>query len=126
MLIGLDFDLTYTADPIMWNSFIRMAQARGHTVAIVTMRCKDDTHPYLDGLSGDGIPIYYVSLGPIQPRTKVAAMAEVGLVVDIWVDDKPQYIYGTRGDWDMSAYRDWRASDLAHQRTLPPYTKLAA
>ena len=36
--IALDYDGTYSADPAMWNKFIKIAQAHGHKVTCVTMR----------------------------------------------------------------------------------------
>lgn len=38
MRIALDYDGTYTADPQLWDEFIRNAKARGHEVTMVTMR----------------------------------------------------------------------------------------
>jgi len=38
MLIALDYDGTYTADPIFWDTFIASAQSHGHGVACITMR----------------------------------------------------------------------------------------
>ena len=38
MLIALDYDETYTADPVLWDRFIGDANDHGHTVWIVTAR----------------------------------------------------------------------------------------
>jgi hypothetical protein len=44
MRIALDYDGTYTADPQLWDEFIRNAQSRGHEVTLVTMRSSDHEH----------------------------------------------------------------------------------
>jgi hypothetical protein len=49
--IALDYDETYTADKVMWGSFIGSAQARGHKVTFVTFR--PDYRPDLSGYNGD-------------------------------------------------------------------------
>lgn len=38
MLIALDYDGTYTADPVFWETFIVSARVHGHTVVCITMR----------------------------------------------------------------------------------------
>jgi len=38
MLIALDYDGTYTEDPVLWDLFISTAKERGHDVKILTMR----------------------------------------------------------------------------------------
>jgi len=35
MIISVDYDETYTRDKILWDSFIKQAKARGHTVLCV-------------------------------------------------------------------------------------------
>lgn len=38
LILGLDYDHTFTADPDLWRQFISDAQRRGHTVVCVTAR----------------------------------------------------------------------------------------
>ena len=38
MIIALDYDKTYTADPNLWDAFIKFAVFRGHKVICLTMR----------------------------------------------------------------------------------------
>ena len=77
MLIALDYDGTYTADPSLWDEFIRSAQARGHTVKIVTMR-----HPS-EAIVNPPVEVIYTS------RNAKSAY----LKPDIWIDDSPHWIY---------------------------------
>ena len=38
LVISLDYDRTYTADPGLWDQFIALARSRGHEVVCVTGR----------------------------------------------------------------------------------------
>ena len=86
MNIALDFDDTYTRDPIMWGKFIEMAKERGHDIRIVTFRKRTMTHPALDYMS-QMIPVIYTEY--IQKRKYTN---DIGWNVDIWIDDSPEYI----------------------------------
>jgi hypothetical protein len=77
MLIALDYDKTYTADPVLWDDFIQSAQDRGHTVKIVTMRRPDEI------VNDVPIEIVYTS------RKAKASYVKA----DIWIDDSPQWVY---------------------------------
>lgn len=81
MLIALDYDETYTADPALWEGFISMALARGHEVVCVTMRHE---HEPTDAMR---IPVIYTSR-----KAKVPFMTERGDFVDIWIDDRPHWL----------------------------------
>lgn len=88
LVIGLDFDETWTADPVLWQCFINLAIARNHTVVIVTGR---------KGLEGDveeisqatknKIPVVFAGSTP-----KRQAAEKQGFLVDIWIDDMPDMI----------------------------------
>ena len=81
--IALDFDDTYTADPVLWKLFVDSCIARGHDVKFVT---------YRDGRYGNhdieyaseclGIPIIYCA-GKQKQHCYDA---------DIWIDDDPSTI----------------------------------
>jgi hypothetical protein len=81
MLIALDHDGTYTADPLMWDALIFAALNRGHQVVCVTMR-----YPH----EQVALPceVIYTSR-----KAKAAHMATLGLAPDVWIDDKPQWIF---------------------------------
>ncbi len=78
MLIALDYDGTYTADPILWESFIKKAQERGHEVKIVTMRFPSEPLPDI------GLDILYTSR-----KAKFAALPQA----NIWIDDMPHFLF---------------------------------
>tara|TARA_R110000868_G_scaffold73387_3_gene212915 strand:- start:620 stop:865 length:246 start_codon:yes stop_codon:yes gene_type:complete len=77
MLIALDYDKTYTADPTLWNDFIAMAQDRGHEVKIVTLRYPTET------IENSPVEVVYTS------RKAKALIVKA----DIWVDDSPHWIH---------------------------------
>jgi hypothetical protein len=81
MRIALDFDGTYTRDPLLWDAFVHAALIGGHEVVIVTMRDESEPLPRLT------IPIVYTSR-----QGKVAHMARIGKPIDVWIDDKPQFL----------------------------------
>jgi hypothetical protein len=88
MRIALDYDGTYTADPGLWQAFIEIAKARGHEVVCVTMRNVDEV------MTPFGPSKYYFT----DRKAKVPAMAQEGINIDIWIDDQPQWLMGTRHD----------------------------
>lgn len=83
MRIALDYDGTYTRDPQFWNAMIEWATQRGHEVICVTMR--DAEQAYIGQMP---CPVYYSDMVP-----KAVYMAKLGIAVDVWVDDKPQWIF---------------------------------
>ena len=77
MIIALDYDKTYTADPAMWSDFIQLAQDYGHEVKIVTMRYP---HEIIDS---PPLAVVYTSR-----KAKGTAFK-----ADIWIDDSPAWIF---------------------------------
>ena len=77
MFLALDYDKTYTTDPVLWDTFIQMAEDRGHVVKIVTMRRPDET------IIDPPVEVIYTSR---QAKSKV-------IFADIWIDDSPHWIY---------------------------------
>jgi|688.fasta_scaffold278122_2 hypothetical protein len=77
MQIALDYDKTYTADPELWEKFIGLAQARNHSVCVVTMR-----YPY-ENIKGLTVPVVYTSR---EAKVK-------HFIADVWIDDSPNWIY---------------------------------
>lgn len=75
MIIALDYDGTYTADPMLWLPFIAMALQRGHRVVCVTMR-------YPEEAIDMPCEVVYTS-------RKAKAIA---FKADIWIDDNPKWL----------------------------------
>ena len=80
MIIGLDYDGTYDRDPALWNHLIGLATSRGHSVVVVTQRYEHEPIHLVDL----DVPIFYTGR-----ETKVAHMADLGIEVDVWIDDDP-------------------------------------
>jgi hypothetical protein len=81
VLIALDHDGTYTADPSLWNAWIENAQEHGHEVLCITMRYP--TEPI-------SMPCEVVYTSRLA---KGPHMAALGRMPDIWIDDKPHWIF---------------------------------
>mgnify|MGYP000243998587 FL=1 len=77
MLIALDYDKTYTVDPVLWDDFVQIAQNRGHVVKNVTMRRPDEA------IIDAPVEVVYTS------RKAKAAVVNA----DIWIDDSPHWVY---------------------------------
>lgn len=82
MLIALDYDQTYTTDPALWDEFINRCISRGHEVICITLRYPKEAIADLP------IPIHYTSRKAKSDFCKVNSIK-----VDIWIDDKPAYIF---------------------------------
>ncbi len=89
MILGLDWDETFTADPELWAAFVRIAGRRGHRVVIVTYRYPrhvGDIRRMLRRLRLR-VPLLATSRRPKRPY----ALAH-GFDVDVWIDDLPELI----------------------------------
>lgn len=98
MVIGLDYDDTFTRDPAGWTQFINLMTKRGHSVYIVTWRCE----------GGEILPVYAdmqywkaecEGIYPTGRKAKAKFMAEQGILVDVWIDDNPAAILHTMEGW---------------------------
>ena len=90
MVIGLDYDGTFTADPELWRRFIADAVLCGHKVVCVTGRkvAIDFTRsPRLP----DCVPVVLAG-----DEWKREAAARAGHLVDVWIDDMPEMVAPTR------------------------------
>jgi hydroxymethylpyrimidine pyrophosphatase-like HAD family hydrolase len=87
MLIALDYDGTYTADPELWQQFIQQAVARGHEVLCVTMRHEHEGADMCQKLRERAKVIF------TGRRAKAAAMGELNVRPSIWIDDNPHWIF---------------------------------
>lgn len=88
MKIALDYDKTYTVDPMFWDKIIDLAKERGHTVSFVTMRYPTQKEE-LKIAEHFNIPIPVVYTGR---KAKVQYCLNNGIEFDIWIDDKPYYL----------------------------------
>jgi hypothetical protein len=87
MLICLDYDGTYTADPIFWDQFIDNAKASGHRVICTTMRYEDEGDEVKEYLESRVEAIYFTSRSAKKPW-----LLQRGIKPDIWIDDMPEWL----------------------------------
>lgn len=76
--IALDYDGTYTADPQLWDEFIKFARLRGHIVKILTMRYQN----YKETVKEPPCEVIYTG----------RKAKESFYLADIWIDDQPRLI----------------------------------
>jgi hypothetical protein len=92
MIICIDYDDTYTADPEMWDTFAAQAIARGHDVWCVSARADEfmDKARYSIGLViGDT-----KCVGTNGAAKRDYLFKTRGVYGDIWIDDMPETVSG--------------------------------
>lgn len=78
--IGLDYDETFTADPVLWGQFIALVKLAGHEVKFVTYRSpKFNNDDICSDASECKIDVIFTS-----GRQKCNFYD-----ADIWIDDSP-------------------------------------
>lgn len=110
MRIALDFDQTYTLDPEVWDNVIAGFHLFNHEVMIVTVRHPYwDAHPFLDVLQDAGVRVIYT-----DGKAKKKYCEELGINIDVWIDDRPQTILGDSA-WNHTHpdLRQWRLDNYA-------------
>jgi hypothetical protein len=93
MNIGFDYDNTYTRDPAFWDSFLNAARVRGHKVYLVTMRTPAEGVQVFHDLTGKVDGICFTSR-----RGKQKYMYEMGISIDVWIDDMPLFVLQDAAD----------------------------
>lgn len=104
LTIAIDFDKTFTADPVMWRRFVVLALGSGHRVVMVTGRADRVMHSDPSRHWGNEVraalaeqrltvvlPVLFAGDMP-----KRLAAEQAGYQVDIWIDDDPENIGGGR------------------------------
>jgi hypothetical protein len=89
MRIALDYDMTYSLDPQLWQTFGKIARAEGHDVRIVTARNDefDRTAPLI--AAERHFPVIYCR--GIAKKWFLDHFGD-GFIPDVWIDDKPESI----------------------------------
>jgi hypothetical protein len=89
MIVAIDYDDTFTRDPVLWASFIGAATRRGHKVICVTGRY---TPPEMgEPPLPPGVPVICTA-----GELKHPAALRAGYCVDVWIDDMPGLIKGSQ------------------------------
>ena len=91
MNISIDFDDTYTRDPIFWDRFIYTAWEFKYDVYCVTAReplpkFKDEVYNSIGKLIGKD-NCYFT-----DGNAKEKFMVDQGIWIDVWIDDSPKFI----------------------------------
>lgn len=91
MNISVDFDDTYTRDPILWDEFINRALERGHQVYCVTARepnkiNKEEVYKSIGRLIGKN-NCYFT-----DAMAKAKFMYDQGIDINVWIDDLPSNV----------------------------------
>lgn len=80
-VFALDYDGTYTRDPELWDSWIKLATSRGHLVLCVTMRYQEETIEM-------PCEVIYTSRKAKQPFM----IARGFRPPDVWIDNEPKWL----------------------------------
>lgn len=100
MLIALDYDGTYAADPGLWHPFIAASRARGHLVFVVTMRFPSEGREVEQRLGPHVDRIIFTGR-----EAKRRHLERLGHDVDVWIDNHPEYIEGDASPATLAGVR---------------------
>jgi hypothetical protein len=85
--IALDYDETYTADPGLWDLFVKEAQRRGHLVQFVSFRFDFSYNRDIEAAaSALSVPVIYTNARQKQHIVQA----------DVWIDDSPESVVSER------------------------------
>ena len=87
MNYSLDYDNTYTTDPVMWDALIDMMKRYGHKVYVVTMRTPEEGAEVRQYLGDKVEAIIFTSR-----KAKQDYVTKLNVRIDIWIDDIPYFI----------------------------------
>lgn len=87
MLIAIDYDGTYSADPEFWDVMIDLAIKHGHSVICATMRHESEGQEIISKL-GRTIKIIFTGR-----KAKYQFLKDAGYSPTVWIDDSPYYLF---------------------------------
>jgi len=88
MLIAIDFDETFTADPELWAEFLVRARSRGHTAICATMRFEHEGAEVRAHMHGLVEKIIFTGR-----KAKMQAVQEAWYYPSVWIDDSPLWLF---------------------------------
>lgn len=116
MRIAIDYDETWTKDPIFWQAFVKLARKSGHDVRMVTARNEQhDATPALFALERT-MKVYWTR--GVAKGWWMSHFSE-GWIPEVVIDDKP-------GSWlvnssmppaDLAEWRATRGEGVNYART---------
>lgn len=86
-IVAIDFDETITDNESCWLSVMTTLEKFGYQVIVVTYRKPDAWPEDLQFLVNKGYKVYFT--GQVS---KQKFMSDLGIKVDIWIDDEPKSI----------------------------------
>lgn len=84
LIVSIDFDDTFSTNPIVWLRVVLLLKNSGFNVVCCTSRYENEYPEDLDILINNGIDVYYTGR-----KAKDEFLQEKGIKVDIWIDDNP-------------------------------------
>lgn len=91
MILGIDFDDTYTRDPSMWNQIAQFMLDRGHSVYIVSARHEHEmieVKETIGQIIGEDNCIGTNG----KPKKNYIWEHHNNLFIDVWIDDQPEAV----------------------------------
>jgi hypothetical protein len=90
MKISIDYDDTYTRDPVLWDKFAADALARGHQVYCVSARGESEMGDPKRTIGQVVGPDNCFGTGLLPKRDFM--WRKHGIYIDVWIDDQPEMI----------------------------------
>jgi hypothetical protein len=90
MIIAIDFDETYTRDPLLWDAFLASAAARGHRLYCVSARHERQMDHVRETVGLIIGPEACFGTGGASKRRFMAEVVDTH--VDVWIDDAPESV----------------------------------
>lgn len=98
MIFGIDFDNTLSRNPEMFFEIIDVLKRHGNEVVLVTARSEDGMMDLeVKRIINNRIPIVFAGR-----MWKDQAALQHGYKIDIWIDDKPEFI--SKPSHDLFSY----------------------
>lgn len=112
LIFALDYDETFTDEPILWEFFINKAKERGHSVTFVTSRGHTNALDMNDDIFADAkrLNIDIVFCFGEQKISKFKA--------DVWIDDCPLSIPSEEAIVEKAQFLEFKG--VRSQRTRKP------
>ena len=89
MIIALDYDGTYSRDPMLWDRFIRDCKASGHLIILATMRYENGIEDVELKRIFEPMEVRLIFTGR---KAKESFLADLGIFPKIWIDDNPSTV----------------------------------
>ena len=86
MLLVIDYDDTYTLDPVFWDDMIHNAQTRGHTVVCCTASTRPEV---VERMSRHLVDVLVM---PTESNKWDTVESKYTMENVVWIDDKPEVI----------------------------------